>query len=181
MDVKIWALLISILAFSLSLITFIRTNVWFSMVFNARMLSFKWSEKDNRDQCECKFILSCSGNQNIYIDKVYLNKGDTDIVSSDSLPSDVKVLLTPGEIKEFMFTADTSAFSHGENHTFVFTLISPNADQFHSALSMKTKEQYRRSIIVEAESFGSSRFALSSFNLIDILNLKQARARRNGN
>ncbi|MBD0412702.1 hypothetical protein [Pseudoalteromonas distincta] len=181
MDAKSWAVLISMSAFVLSLFSIFKTHIWNSLKFNCRLISFDWKIEKNNNFCESKFLISCSGNKNLYIDKLFINKGDDTSFNAKSKSVDVQKLLKPGEIEEFICKMDASIFSHNETYSFIFTLISADTDQFHCCLKMSTKEQENNNLIVFAKKLGSGHFSLHSFSFLRMKKVYQSRSTRRQN
>lgn len=179
-DVKSWALIISLLAFTLSLVTFVKTQIWRTIEFNCRMLEFSWSLKDEELFCESKFFISSSGNQNIYIDKLYIIQGNCEAISDSSISIDVNKLLKPGEIEEFICKTDASKFSHNTTYSFIFTLISAHANQFHCSLHMTTKKQVNNSPVISPKKMGGGNFSLNTFSFWRNYKVRQSNLKRLG-
>ncbi|EIJ0975062.1 hypothetical protein CGG83_23475 [Vibrio parahaemolyticus] len=178
MDAKVWAVLISLSAFILSLFSIFKTHIWNSFEFNCRLVSFSWKIENDDRFCESKFFISCSGNKNLYVDKLYINKGDNTYINAESERVDIQKLLKPGEIEEIICKTNASIFSHNQTYSFIFTLISADTDQFHCSLKMTTKEQENNNLIVSANSLGSGNFSLNSFNLLRMRKVRKSRAVR---
>jgi hypothetical protein len=181
MDVKSWSLIISLLAFTLSLVTFIKTQVWRTTKFNCRMLAFRSRTKGYEKFNENKFFISSSGNQNIYVDKLYINEGGSRVITGSSASINVNKLLKPGEIEEFVCTTDTAIFSHDTTYSFIFTLISADTNQFHCSLKMTTSEQVGDNIEVSPKIMGSGNFSLHTFSFWRNNKVRQSKAQRMAN
>lgn len=181
MDAKSWAVLISMSAFILSLFSIFKTHIWNSFKFNCRLVSFSWKSENDDNFCESKFFISCSGNKNLYIDKLFINKGDDTSINDESKSVDIQKLLKPGEIEEFICKTDVSMFSHNQTYSFIFMLISADTDQFHCCLKMTTKKQENNNLIVFAKSLGSGNFSLNSFSFLRMKKVRQSRTLRRQN
>jgi hypothetical protein len=180
-DVKSWALLISLMALTLSIVTFVKTQLWSSLKLDCRMIGFSWKINNLDNFCESKFFISSSGNQNLYIDKLFIIEGEDTTINGSSVHIDVHKNLKPGEIEEFICRTDASVFSHDKTYSFIFTFISANTDQFHCSLKMSTKEQKDNSLIVLPKSFGSGSFHLHSLNFWRNIKTRKSRKGRQQN
>jgi len=177
-DVKNWALLISLLALSLSVVTFVKTQLWRSLKFDCRMIGFSWKIQDDNNFCENRFFISSSGNQNIYIDKLFINEGGGNTINERSERINVQRLLKPGEIEELICTTNASVFSHNKTYSFIFTFISANTDQFHCSLQMTTTEKKGNNPIIFAKSLGCGSFKLNSLSFWRNNKIRQSRKQR---
>ncbi|MEZ9823333.1 hypothetical protein AB4238_22370 [Shewanella sp. 10N.286.45.A1] len=179
MDVKSWALIISLLAFTLSLITFFKTHIWRTLKFDCRIIDFSWKNNNGEKYYENRFFISSSGNQNIYIDKIYLTEGKSNSINNSSFVINVNRLLKPGEIEEVICKTDTYLLSHNKTYSFIFRIVSANTSQFYCSLQMSTKKQENNSSIVSPKSLGSGYFTLNTFNFwLNAKVLKNRRLRR---
>ena len=137
--------------------------------------------KNDETFCENKFFISSSGNQNLYIDKLYINEGNSRAITSSSIPISVNKLLKSGEIEEFICTTDASIFSHNTTYSFIFTLISADTNQFHCSLQMTTSEQKNNNIILFPKKMGGGYFSLNTFSFWRNNKVRQSKAQRMAN
>ncbi|WP_354624929.1 hypothetical protein [Psychromonas sp. MME2] len=181
MDAKSWTVLISISAVFLSLFSIFKTHIWNSLEFNCRLISFRWKIENDNKFYESKFFISCSGNKNLYIDRLYINKGDDTSINATSKSFDIQKLLKPGEIEEFICKMDASIFSHNETYSFIFILISADTEKFHCGLKMITNEQEDNKLMVCPKSLGSGHFNINSFSFLKKNKVYKSRSTRRQN
>ncbi|EKO3608658.1 hypothetical protein M3914_003350 [Vibrio metschnikovii] len=171
-----WSFIISVIAVVISLVALVKTSFWFNYKISIRQVATNCIIEENKLKLRLKFIFACSGNQSIYVDQMYFNQGEKVTVSNGSQSSDVKKLLKPGEIKEFILDIDSSEFKHDQAYTMIFTLLSSNSTQSHLCLTIRTKPTDVRGSIINFEKLVSGSYSYSP--LYVWVGFKQWRSRK---
>ncbi|HCH6157120.1 TPA: hypothetical protein NK235_002797 [Vibrio parahaemolyticus] len=174
-----YSLIISAIAVLISFISFIKTSYWFHYKLSIRQVAqSNFFTESGVHKVRLKFIFACSGNENVYVDQLYLNQGNDDVVSSKSKSADVKKLLKPGDIEEFIQEVDGKELKHGQSYTLIFTLLSSSATQSHVCMGISTKPSNTKNVLIDFEKMGSASYSHSPFNTWVCIKQWRARVKR---
>ncbi|EMW3083345.1 hypothetical protein VCSRO66_3464 [Vibrio cholerae] len=128
--------LIAGVALLVSLVTLYRSSYYYCFIFNARLVEVNRNYKETdgdivKDELNCNFIMSNTGNSSIFIDKLIVESGVNKEISSIDNLYDIKVLLLPGETTSHIVDLKAVKFLEGHSYTFTFLIYDSSVSRFH--------------------------------------------------
>ncbi len=158
-------------ALLVSLLTLYRSSYYKSFVFGARLVEIDRRYKESagavvKDELSCKFIMSNTGNTSVFVDKLVVQLGEHEIISSTEFSYDIKRLLSPGETTSQVVDLKSLNFSEGQSYTFTFSIYNAAVSRFHAHDTIKVVKSDQMMTNVTFNRFCRFKFKLTSFSFV---------------